>query len=70
MTRASTAIDAGSTSGFGEPAGDDVDDRLGAAVGIVLDDAQRPGVASLCAPGDDLLGDAPFVVAEQGRPPP
>ena len=52
---------------FGEPAGDHVDDRLGAAVGFVFDDAQRPGVASLCSAGDDLLGDAPLVVAEQRR---
>ena len=52
---------------LGEPSGDDAGDRFGAIVGAVLDDAQRPGRRVVVRPGDDLLGDAPIVVAEQCR---
>ncbi len=67
LTRASTAIDAGSTPGSPSQPSHDLDDRFGAAVRFVLDDAQRPRGGVVERTGDDLLGDAPLVVAEQRR---
>ena len=67
LTRASTAIDAGSTSGSASQPPTTATTASAPPSGVVLDDAQRPGRAFVVGSGDDLLGDAPIVVAEQRR---
>ena len=65
LTRASTAIDDGATPGSPSQPSTTDDQRGGAVVAPVLDDAQRAGRRVAGRAGVDLLGDPAVVVAEQ-----